>query len=443
MSFSALVAMTGFIFMIWHTWHYDRWKCLLYSKDDWFRAVMCHILLGSIACLMVFTWIDVHVLYAEYYIYLPQTQQTIVAPWQLWTELHQKLYRISLYFMTAGWGFLQAIHLEEFLYWGYLIKSIKTPGGPRSTWLKSGFFKVWIYLFFSSFALLIGSVHIETDNLDMMRAYLFVVGSSMSTLLALASGILCFIFPSFLRTVKQQGASFEVLERLHFFSEMNQIRTFCRVAYSAAILVLSVDGLTKSKTINKSPFWHDVLYLIGQLALFAATCLSIVVLLPRNMTSESLPPPSKDTTFLPMAPYNPGPKSPRGRTLNADGTYPIKQFFELGERLNVGPDALGGINSGYPHSPHPHPHGVGRNHQGEKYEMSKLPEGSSSNSKSSEMESAPFTEVMDRTKKARLSEFPTLPNVVSKFKSPFETAQPKTKGPTQVLVTSHTVVEEN
>ncbi|WVW85657.1 hypothetical protein I302_107695 [Kwoniella bestiolae CBS 10118] len=424
MSFSALVAMTGFLFMIWHTWHYDRFRCLLYSKEEWFRAVMCHILLGSLACLMVYTWICVHVTYAEYYIYLPQTRQTIVAPWQLWTDLHQDLYRISLYFMTAGWGFLQAIHLEEFLYWGYLIKSIKTPGGPKSTWLKSGFFKLWICLFVSSFALLVGAVHIETENLDMMRAYLFVVGSVMSTFLALASVVLCVIFPSFLRTVKRQGAGYEVLERLHFFREMNEIRTFCRVAYSVAILILSVDGLTEGKTINKSGFWHDLLYLVGQLALFAATCLSIVVLLPRNMTSESLPPHGKDQTFLPMAPYKrAGPKETDG--------YSIKQFYELGERLNVGPDA---ITSGYP-NPNPTPHG------GEKIEMSLTPAKPSTSSHSG-MEDAPFTEIADRTRKARLSEFPNLPSVVSKFRSPFETSQPKAKGATQVFVTSHTVVEE-
>ncbi|WWD02536.1 hypothetical protein V865_000576 [Kwoniella europaea PYCC6329] len=438
MSFSALVAMTGFIFMVWHTWHYDRWRCLLYSKEDWFRAVMCHILLGSIACLMVYTWICVHVLYAEYYIYLPQTQQTIVAPWQLWTSLHQDLWRISLYFMTAGWGFLQAIHLEEFLYWGYLIKSIKTPGGPKSTWLKSGFFKLWICLSASSFALLVGAVHIETGNLDVMRAYLFVVGSVMSMILALASIILCFIFPSFLRTVKRQGAGFEVLERLYFFSEMNQIRTFCRVAYSVAILILSVDGLTEGKTINKTGFWHDLLYLIGQLALFTATCLSIVVLLPRNMTSESLPPHGKDQTFLPMAPYKRPPPARYFNTANTkdnDG-YSVKQFYELGERLNVGPDA---ITSGYT-NPFPSPNGRGVGGP-EKIEMSLNPKPSTSSGHSG-MEEAPFTEIADRTKRARLSEFPNLPSVVSKFKSPFEVSQPKSKGPTQVFVTSHTVVEE-
>ncbi|WVQ99961.1 hypothetical protein IAU59_007104 [Kwoniella sp. CBS 9459] len=424
MAFTALVASTGFLFMIWHTWHYDRWRCLLYSKNDWFRAVMCHILLGAIACLNVYTWIAVHVLYEEYWIYLPSAQQTIIAPYQLWTESHQDLWRISMYFMTAGWGFLLATHLEEFLYWGYLIKSINTPGGPRTTWLRSSFFKVWVGLWISSFALLIGAVHIETTNLDMMRAYLFVVGGTLSVLLAVASIVLCFVFPSFLRTVKRQGANFEVVDRLHFFAEMNQIRTVCRLAYSIGILILSIDGLTKNKTINKSMIWHDILYITSQLALFAATCLSIVVLLPRNMTSESLPPHPTDQTFHPMVPYKrPAPEG-----------YSGKQFYELGERLNVGPDAMLGTARGLmvPHTPD-----IG-------FEMSITPP---SNNKTAETttttDEAPFTEVADKTKKARLSEMPILPSVVQKFRSPFETGEPKSKGPTQVFVTtSHTVVEE-
>ncbi|WWC90746.1 uncharacterized protein L201_005683 [Kwoniella dendrophila CBS 6074] len=453
MSFSALVASTGFLFMIWHTWHYDRWRRLLYSKQDWFRAIMCHILLLSILSLTIYTWICVHVLYSEYYVFIPQLKTTMVAPWQLWSKSHQSAWRTALYFMTAGWGFLQAIHLEEFLYWGYLIKSIKTPGGPKSNWIQSNFFKLWIFLSISSFALLIGSVHIETNNLDMMRAYLFVVGSSMSTILAIASIILCVIFPSFLRTVKRQGASYEVLERLHFFSEMNDIRTFCRCAYSVAILILSIDGLTDARTINKSGFWHDVLYLVGQLALFSATCLSIVVLLPRNMTSESLPPHGKNQIFLPMAPYKkrqaqlPSSSNPLShqhiQNKEMDG-YSVKQFYELGERLNVGPDV---ITSGYPIAKQSNDL-----KDGEKYEMSINPKQSNNSNNSgnsnnendnNESNKAPFSEIIDKTKKARLSEFPNLPSVVSKFKSPFETTQPKQKGPTQVFVTSTTVIEES
>ncbi|WWD19005.1 hypothetical protein CI109_103462 [Kwoniella shandongensis] len=422
LTFSALSATTGLLFMIWHIWHFDRFRCMLYSRDDWFRAVMCHILFWSVICFLVYTWINVHVIYSEYWVFIPQINKTIVSPWQLWSEGHQRLWRIGLYVMSAGWGFLQGVHLEEFLYWGYLIKSIRTPGGPKTSWIGSGFFKIWVALFVSAFALLLGSVHIETHNLDIMRCYLFLIGSCMSILLAVASVVLCVIFPSFLRTVKRQGATFEVLERLYFFAEINQIRTVCRIVYSICFIILSADGFTKEKKINSTAFWPDVLFLCGQFGLFSATVLSVVVLLPRNMSSESLPP-SNEETFHPMVPFK--RPLPEG--------YSAKQFYELGERLNVGHEtmAAGLFSANY----------TNRDGEDENFEMSLTPPSSGSG-KTQVEEGIPFAEVADKSKMARMSRMPALPTVVQHFTSPFQTGDTRPTGPTQVYVTSHTVVEK-
>ncbi|WVQ74822.1 hypothetical protein IAR50_004429 [Cryptococcus sp. DSM 104548] len=443
MAFSALESLAGILFMIWHTYHYDRWKCLLYSKEEWFRAFMCHMLFGSVICLQIYTWIDVHVLYAEYWIYYPTLDETIVTPWSLYTPTHYTLYRTSLYFITAGWGFLQGVHLEEFLYWAYLIRSIKTPGGPKTSWLHSGFFKVWVGLFVACFALLIGAVHIEEHDLDMMKSYLFVVGGSMSLILAFASIALCIVFPSFLRNVKRQGASSEVLERLYFFSEMNEIRTVCRIVYSLSFLILSADAFTTSQSVNKSAFWSDAFYLCGQLGLFAATCLSVVILLPRNMTSESVPTLAQTENQAMVAYKRPQP----------DG-YSPQHFYELGERLNVGHDALTiGLSSLYPNN---------AGHGGkEGFEMQVTPplpingqsgdDSSSYSANSSQrtrVDPAPFAEAADRSKlTSRLSEFAGgLPSVVGRFKSPFEVGSAERRGkegPTEIYVKTVKEVHED
>lgn len=119
--------------------------------------------------------------------------------------------------------------------------------------------------------------------------------------LAFASVGLCLIFPSFLKNVRRLGANAEVLERLHFFSEMNEIRTACRLVYSICFvsfkvcqclqsqadirlqLIISADAFTAEKRVNKSQFWSDTLYLSGQLGLFCATCLSVVVSYPGRL----------------------------------------------------------------------------------------------------------------------------------------------------------------
>ncbi|KAK8854847.1 hypothetical protein IAR55_003586 [Kwoniella newhampshirensis] len=138
LSFAGLSALTAVIFIIWHTWHYDKWRCLLFTKDDWFRAMMCHILVWSIILFFTYAWLSVHVAYTEYWVYIPQIDKTIVSPWQLWSQRNQDIWRGALYIMSVGWGLLQGVHLEEFLYWGYLMRSIQTPGGPKTSWLRSG-----------------------------------------------------------------------------------------------------------------------------------------------------------------------------------------------------------------------------------------------------------------------------------------------------------------
>lgn len=83
-----------------------------------------------------------------------------------------------------------------------------------------------------------------------------------------------------------------MLERLHFFAEMNQIRTAFRWIYSMAFvslpvvapvqadvqLTLSIDGLTDAKRVNKSGFWSDMLYLSGHLSIFGASGLHAISL---------------------------------------------------------------------------------------------------------------------------------------------------------------------
>ncbi|GFZ49438.1 hypothetical protein JCM24511_07558 [Saitozyma sp. JCM 24511] len=407
--FSALMATTGLFFCFWHMWHYDRFRCLVATRNDWFRALMCYILLASVASLFSFTWIEVKVSYAEYYVSIEG--ETIVAPWQLWTQHHQRLWRISIYILTIGWTFLQSIHLEEFLYWGYLISSLRSIGGPKTSWLRSPYFRFWVLASLAQIALLFGAVSIETTNLNMMRAYVFMVGSPISCLLALASFYLVLIFPSFIATSRRQGAAPEVLERLHFFAEMNQIRTVFRFIYAAAFLILAADAVTPEQRINKNSFASDCIFLCGQFGIFTSTCLSVIVLLPRNMTSESLPVQGAD--LHPFSAYK-RPAPPGSR----------RHFHELGDRLNVERDALGALVEDIELSPD-------------------LDKGSSRHNSPTPDPEAPFVDAADKAKRARYSEFPILPSVVQKFKSPFEintSREGRRSGPTQVFVTTSQTV---
>ena len=54
----------------------------------------------------------------------------------------------------------------------------------------------------------------------------------------MASVALCFVVPRFIESVRKQGATPDVMDRLYFFSEMNVLRTFFRVLYAVAFVSL-------------------------------------------------------------------------------------------------------------------------------------------------------------------------------------------------------------
>ncbi len=53
---------------------------------------------------------------------------------------------------------------------------------------------------------------------------------------------LCVVFPGFVESAQAQGATYEVLERLDFFAEMHEMRTFARVVYAVSYVSLDVDA---------------------------------------------------------------------------------------------------------------------------------------------------------------------------------------------------------
>jgi hypothetical protein len=139
------------------------------------------------------------------------------------------------------------------------------------------------------------------------------------------------------------------------------------------------------------------------------------------MTSESVPS-STDNTFHPMVPY----KRPLPPTTSETASQ--RHFLELGERLNIDRDAL----SAGLHMPTPT--------DKEAFELGGIDRERYQQPKRGPDDGVPFAKIADRNKRARYSEFPSLPQVVQKFTSPFETAVKKAEGPTQVFVTTSQMV---
>jgi len=87
----------------------------------------------------------------------------IVKPYQLWSSNHITLFHVSYYCLTTAWCFLLGVHLEEFLFWSWLLQVIRTQ--QSKSWFKSVYFKLWCLGCVAGVGLLFGAATMELHAL--------------------------------------------------------------------------------------------------------------------------------------------------------------------------------------------------------------------------------------------------------------------------------------
>ena len=142
------------------------------------------------------------------------------------------------------------------------------------------------------------------------------------------------------------------------------------------------------------------------------------------MTSESLPVKS-DTNIHPMVAY----KRPLG---SMDSVNP-RQYYELGDRLNIDREALtAGLEGSNGFEMRDSPKNQVWNQHVDLENVHPPPIGVGENSP------------IDQNRLNRVSQMPSLPAVMARFKSPFEVASPTLPtGPTRVYVTTSQTVHHS
>lgn len=68
----------------------------------------------------------------------------------------------------------------KFLYWAYLISSIRYSSLSRQTWARSIYFKIWILAAVVGAGSLLAAMSVERQDLNLMRAYIFMTGGAIS-----------------------------------------------------------------------------------------------------------------------------------------------------------------------------------------------------------------------------------------------------------------------
>ncbi|ORY31012.1 hypothetical protein BCR39DRAFT_587665 [Naematelia encephala] len=210
-------------------------------------------------------------------------------PDQLWTE-HDRGFNTPLtFFLVLSYSLQISLNTEEALYWHHLIQAVRRPHSASANWLSSRFFVSWITI--SAFFTLVqfSATWIKYGTFDNQLSRALTCAGILQLVLVSASTVIIFQFPAFLSSVKTSGAGPEVRTRLHFYHELNKVRTFSRTVLALSCLTLGADGLTEKKRINTSRVAPDTLEQILFGSYFFSNLIGLMLYLPRNYASMEKP----------------------------------------------------------------------------------------------------------------------------------------------------------
>ncbi|KAJ7935378.1 hypothetical protein B0H13DRAFT_525328 [Mycena leptocephala] len=282
----ALLSAFFFTFMLIHLWSYDKFKCLRWDsgrQPGAFKRVMTYSYFATVPLLMVFSVAMAALKYEEGSIALPDGT-SMPRPFAAWQKNHLQ-WIIPLYFtLSIAWALELVTHLEELTFWLFLLHQ-----GPRKRdWFHCWEFRTW---YLGSLVAILGmplTTLMKRHNVETCAAWIFLAGASAGTFTTLCFLYVLANFPSFIRSVKAEGAEPDVVVRLATFYHLNCIRVVFRFLFTVPLLTLGVDGLVDHTfAVVGSPFWSDILLMMGAIGCFVSSAITMLVFFPRSITYEA------------------------------------------------------------------------------------------------------------------------------------------------------------
>ncbi|TFK44987.1 hypothetical protein BDQ12DRAFT_642091 [Crucibulum laeve] len=272
------------IFLLFHLWSFDRFKCLRWHSgpsSGAFKRVMTYSYLLSVPLIIGYAVGNAIIKYHEGFIYLP-THGVIPKPSTMWSASEQAaIFPLTLMFSIA-WSLEMVTHLEELCFWLFLVNS----GSAQRDWFKSLYFKTWMLgsvvavIYMPLITILTRNDHLKGE------AYTFLAGSLGSLSLTLWFTPILWTFPSFLKNLRSEGVDIGTIVRLTKFSELNLIRVIFRFLFCVPLLILGVDGVRPHTHVNESMFATDLLAVVAAIGVSISSGITLVIFFPRSIEGE-------------------------------------------------------------------------------------------------------------------------------------------------------------
>ncbi|KAK8847512.1 hypothetical protein IAR55_005370 [Kwoniella newhampshirensis] len=284
----SLITILGTCFTAWHIYCYDKGRCLLFERKSAFRWIIVWMFILVLCFFCIYTVMLTYIKYQEWYVVVNVSDtktEILPAPYHTWSAYRQSLGSTSYQILAAAFSVSLWINCEETLYWAYLISTIRRR--ESKSWFQSVQMKIWVGVCLAITIICYGATNIDTTDLLSMERNLIFAGASIAGVLFVGSLWLIAVFPGFIRESQRQGANPDVIARLHYFKELNEMRTLFRCLYVVSLLAVSGDGFTKHTPVNAHPFTLDLFYIAGFFFIFVSNGISLMILLPRNTGNGS------------------------------------------------------------------------------------------------------------------------------------------------------------
>ncbi|KAH8103442.1 hypothetical protein BXZ70DRAFT_730080 [Cristinia sonorae] len=318
-AFLLWAVLSVMVFLVYHIWCYDKFKCLHWSsgrQPGAFKRIMTYSYLFSVPLLAVFSVATTVIKFQEGFIVM-SNGQIVPKPLRLYSS-HNRAWIIPLDLVfSAVWALELVTHLEELAFWLYLLHQ----NPQKEEWFSSWEYRLW---YLGSVVSVIGlplTAIVTRKNIETCDAYIFLVGASGSTFTTICFLYVIWRFPAFIAHVKAEGAEPTVVVRLATFYQLNLARIVFRFLFTIPLMVLAADGVMAGPhTINRNVFWTDFLHMVGGIGCFVSSTITLLIFFPRSIVNESGYRP-KPPTVPASSPKMMNPDSPN---FNADyaGGYP-------------------------------------------------------------------------------------------------------------------------
>ncbi|KAJ6488239.1 hypothetical protein C8R47DRAFT_510893 [Mycena vitilis] len=279
----AIISCILFVFLLFHLWSFDRFKCLKWNNGPYsgaFKRVMTYSYLLSVPLLTVYAIVFAVIKYQQGFVVLDGA--IMPKPYFMWPEADQRaIFPLTLMF-SIGWSMEMITHLEELCFWLFLVNS----GSGQQDWFRSWYFRSWIVGSCVAIIYLPILAIVTRDDVIKCEAYVFLGGSLGGLSITLWFLPVLWAFPAFLANLKSEGVDTGTIVRLTKFHELNTIRVVFRFVMVIPFLMLGSDGVRPHVHLNENMFATDFLVMIAGFGCSISSALTLVIFFPRSVEGE-------------------------------------------------------------------------------------------------------------------------------------------------------------